>query len=123
MNKGCVLIVDDDPRILRILALYLEEEGFTVIQAHDGLEAEKLYECWAFDLLITDIFMPGREGLETIKLAKLQNPELKIMAISGGGSRVQSNYLRVAKKLGADTCISKPFEPSRIVEIAITLLS
>ncbi len=105
-----ILIIDDDSQIRFIIRELLENSGYTVEEASDGDEAIKLNHKKAFDLIITDIIMPGKEGIQTIQEFKKDNPNVKIIAISGGGHIGPSVYLDMAQKMGADLSIPKPFD-------------
>jgi two-component system cell cycle sensor histidine kinase/response regulator CckA len=107
-----VLIVDDDIQVRTFLASLLETEGYTVLQAADGKQGQALCDQGEIALLITDLVMPGQEGLETIHAIRHHWPKLPIIAISGafGGA-----YLELAKKLGAQAVIRKPFQLDAIL--------
>jgi DNA-binding response OmpR family regulator len=74
-----------------------------------------------FDLVITDIVMPGTEGLETIKQIRRHKPGIKILAVSGGGSS-KGDYLHYAERLGANAALAKPFEPVEFLEVVAALI-
>ena len=103
-----LLIVEDDAQMLAFLASLFELEGYSVLRASNGREAQALCHETLPDLVITDLVMPEQEGLETIHAICRNWPHLPVIAISGalGGA-----YLDLAKKLGADTILRKPFEP------------
>jgi DNA-binding NtrC family response regulator len=81
-----ILVIDDDEQILRTLHQVLEMEGHEVLDAPNGKEGMRIFEEHGADLVVTDIVMPEKEGIETIKELHEGNPDLKIIAISGGGS-------------------------------------
>ncbi len=97
-----ILIIDDEPQVRVVLRMIFELEGYTVIEASDGHQGLKLYDENKVDLIITDLFMPEKEGLETINEFKKAFPEIKIIAMSGG------SHLRSAKLLGAVATFEKP---------------
>jgi two-component system, cell cycle sensor histidine kinase and response regulator CckA len=107
-----ILIVDDDAQIRCFLAKLLEIEGYDVMEACNGKEAQERCLQTAVDLMITDLVMPEQEGLETIHVIRQRWPKVPVIAISGafGGT-----YLEVAKKLGADAAFRKPFGPDTIL--------
>ena len=105
-----ILIIDDDPVTQEVICETLEPEGFELMRASNGIEGLKLHEENPADLVITDLVMPEMEGLETIQQLKTISPELKIIAISGGGTIVKSKYLHIADKVGANLSFSKPLE-------------
>ncbi len=101
-----VLVVDDETDVRKLLAEILEGSGYHVAQAEDGKEAFLRLDESHVDLLITDLIMPEREGLETISRIRTERPEVKIIAMSGS---FEPSYLRAARLLGADRTIQKPF--------------
>ncbi len=115
-HNQAVVIAEDDADILEILSGILQGAAFKVYNAPDGKEAYDLI-CRHQDvaLLITDIIMPEGEGLELIRKTKTLRPDVKIIAVSGGGIGEKSTYLELAKRLGADDCIEKPFESQTVL--------
>ena len=104
-----VLVVDDDFQMREMLGVILERKGYNVKTATDGSAALKLQKEVPFDIIITDIIMPEKEGLETITELRHFFPRIKIIAISGGGRHRPEGYLELAKQLGADRVLAKPF--------------
>lgn len=105
-----ILLVDDDKSVRALLKSLLEDEGYAVEQAGDGKSALESFRRRLPDIVVTDIVMPEREGLETIMEMRRINSHIKIIAMSGGGRHTgPSNYLNLAKDLGADYIIEKPF--------------
>lgn len=100
-----VLVIDDDPQIRKLLRLMLQGEGYEVIEAGGGEAAVDLCRRQSCDLVITDIRMPGKDGLETICELRKQFPRLRLIAMSGDGQ----DRLLAAQDAGADLAISKPF--------------
>ncbi len=105
-----ILVVDDESLIREILRQALSMEGYEVVTAANGNEAMKLFNAENFDLVITDLMMPEKEGIETIQEMKLLAPDLKIIAMSG--RQGIGSFLNVAKYLGASAILAKPFEHS-----------
>jgi len=103
-----VLVVDDDQDIRQMLCQVMMSQGYTVIEADDGENAVQMVETHHPDLVITDIVMPRKEGLELISELKAFNPEMKVIAFSGGGKASPENYLAFAKGMGADAVFTKP---------------
>lgn len=103
-----ILVIDDEPSILLMIKKMLEREGYLVDTANDGREGLELFEKNKPDLLITDIIMPQKEGLEIILELRKKNPELRIIAISGGGRIGPEGYLPSAKIFGANMVFQKP---------------
>ena len=105
-----VLIIEDEQEVRAMIAMILTAAGHDVSQAANGLEAAALLEKEApYDLVITDILMPEKEGIETIKELKSQWPQTRILAISGGGIGMSGDYLDLALAMGADEALGKPF--------------
>ena len=105
-----ILIIDDDFQLRKMLRQMLERSGYEVAEASDGDMGIKACREDDFDLVITDIVMPNKEGIETIMELKRAYPEIKILAMSGGGRNKPEDYLFMAEKLGAEQTLSKPFE-------------
>lgn len=103
-----ILVIDDDPSILAMLKKMLEKAGHQVDTANNGREGLEMIEECPPDLLVTDIVMPEKEGLELIFYLRKKNPGLKIIAISGGGRYNYDGYLTSAKHLGASLIFQKP---------------
>ena len=111
-----ILVVDDDPEIRSTLKKLLELSGHSVFTASSGVEAQQCLAKDDVDLMITDIVMPDQDGLENMKAAKLLKPELPIVAMSGGGRLKTENYLRLAKAVGADAVLEKPFDTKTLLQ-------
>jgi len=103
-----ILLVDDDGQVRQMLKITLEREGYEVVEASDGTEAVDLYDPDQIDLVITDIVMPEKEGIETIMELKAVNPGVKIIAISGGGRINPEDYLTWARRFGVANTFTKP---------------
>jgi len=110
-----ILIIDDDVQILDMLRQTLEREGYEVVDASNGKKGIRLYREKPADLIITDIIMPEKEGIETIIELKRDFPDVKIIAISGGGKIRSEEYLSMAKKLGARYTFSKPVKREELL--------
>ncbi|MBE9582675.1 MAG: response regulator [Proteobacteria bacterium] len=117
-----ILVIDDDDQIRAMLQQVLQREEFQVVDAPDGKEGIRLFREEAADLVITDIIMPDKEGIETIMELRRDFPEVKIIAISGGGRVEPSQYLGLAKKLGAQVTLIKPFEREELLAAVHGLL-
>ncbi len=116
-----ILVLDDEPSILLMIKKMLEKEGHEVDVALNGIEGMEIFEENKPDMVITDIIMPGKEGLETILELRKNYPELKIIAISGGGRIGPQGYLPSAKYLGADMVFQKPLVQKEFI-MAVSLL-
>ncbi|MCA1757264.1 MAG: response regulator [Bacteroidales bacterium] len=105
-----ILIIDDETAIAMMLKRLVEKSGHMVEIAVNGKEGMEVFDTFNPDLLITDIVMPEKEGLEIIFDLRRKNPNLKIVAISGGGRFQYEGYLKSAKHLGADLAFQKPLD-------------
>jgi CheY-like chemotaxis protein len=117
-----ILVFDDEPSILLMLKKLLEKAGYEVEVALNGKEGMALFEKNKPDLLITDIIMPEKEGLETIYELRRSYPDLKIIAISGGGRIGPDGYLPGAKLMGANAIFTKPLIPKEFLQVVADLL-
>jgi CheY-like chemotaxis protein len=117
-----ILVIDDDAGIRRMLRLCLESMGYAVSEAGDGKEGMELFEKQPADLVITDLVMPGKEGIETIRALRKAHPHLKIIAMSGGSVAKTSDNLKMAKSLGANAAFSKPFSVADLAKVITGLL-
>jgi len=117
-----ILIIDDDTEIREVLRQILERAGYEVMEASDGREGINLYRERQADLIITDIVMPKKDGLETITDLKVEFPGSKIIAISGGGRLDPKPYLELAEGFGADRLLTKPFGHEELLEAVQALL-
>jgi len=105
-----ILVIDDEASIRSLLAKILEREGFFVITASDGREGMKLVNTGPVDLVITDLIMPEKEGVEVILELRKEHPDIPVIAISGGGRNSPESYLKMAKLLGASAVLEKPVQ-------------
>jgi CheY-like chemotaxis protein len=119
------LIIDDDNEFRAMLREMLEKAGYNnVKEAENGNIGVKLFSEDPFDLVITDIIMPDKEGIETIMELRKDCPSLKIIAMSGGAAIGDSrSYLSLAGHLGADRMLEKPFKRSELINTIQELLS
>ena len=117
-----ILVIDDNEMVRDILSDLLEEEGHEVRTATEGRGGLALLENFVADVVITDILMPGQEGIETIQELRANNPETKIVAISGGGTRYGVSFLDMAEKLGAHATLSKPIDATELSALIERLL-
>jgi DNA-binding response OmpR family regulator len=119
-----ILVVDDDRDTRESLKLILEAAGYRVATARDGSEALRLQEAHPADAVITDIFMPVAEGLETIKEIRSRFPPTTIIAVSGGGTAMRNPaYLETAGIAGADATLRKPVAPDELLAVLRKCLS
>jgi CheY-like chemotaxis protein len=111
-----VLVIDDEAPVRKVLRKALEMEGYKVMDAADGSQGIGLYREHPTDLVITDILMPEKEGLETIMEFRQNFPEVRIFAMSGGGLINSDSCLEMAKGLGAARVYTKPIEIEGLLE-------
>jgi DNA-binding response OmpR family regulator len=104
---GPVLLVDDDPGFLDSLTLLLETHGFRVLTARDGAHGLQMFRAHSPAVVVTDIMMPEEDGIGAMLQMRRERRDVKIIAISGGGKVVKSDYLVIAEKLGADAAFQK----------------
>lgn len=117
-----VLIIDDDPPIREMLRRMLEYAGYQVTEAVDGEAGLRSFQAEPPDLVITDILMPNKEGLETIMGLRRLAPEVPIIAMSGGGHNGTLSYLQTADRLGARVTLAKPFTRQEMLDAVHTAL-
>lgn len=118
-----ILIIEDDQEVRQLLKMLLERAGYTVAEAEDGQEGIHRFRTTPSDLVITDLIMPHKEGLETIVDMRNEFPDLKIIAISGGARSNADNYLRTAKLCGAERIFAKPFDNQELLDAVAELLN
>jgi DNA-binding response OmpR family regulator len=112
-----ILVIDDDILVQDTIVRILERKGYQVLVAGDGARGVRMFRSEQPDLVITDIIMPEKEGLETIREIRGQRPDARIIAISGGARIGNMDFLDVAGKLGASEIMSKPFDPADLVAL------
>ncbi|HDL17601.1 MAG TPA: response regulator, partial [Bacteroidetes bacterium] len=118
-----ILIVDDDVQIREMLQQKLHRSGYETVEATDGNVAIKLHSAQPADLIIMDLVMPEKEGIETIMELRRNFPDVKIIAISGGSRHLEpGNFLHLAKKLGAQHVLKKPFKLKDMLEVINQML-
>jgi len=119
-----ILLIDDDGEVRSCLRTILEQAGYHVLEAENGKAGIEFFMRFSAELVMVDIFMPEKEGIETIRELRREFPELKIMAMSGGIPGCDPDqYLGIAKKLGADRSIEKPFRRDQILAAVGELLA
>src|SRR5665213_1761483 len=109
MQPCSILLVDDDLSLLEVVKTLLESKGHPVTAVVDGTQALAALEKGSFNLVLTDVFFPGRDGVEVIIERSKSNPATRIIAMSGSGKFSSDHYLLLVKKLGADLILKKPF--------------
>ena len=112
---AAILVIDDDPDVRELVMTTLKAAGHEVSMATDGRQGFQQFRSNRADLVITDLFMPNQEGLETIKQLRTESPDVRVIAMSGkptGGT-----MLSVAQHLGAVAVLPKPFLPEELLKV------
>lgn len=118
MNRACtVLVIEDDPQFRLMLAAYLEDSGFTVLEAADGLEGLEVFSRSRPDIVLTDLRMPKLDGFGVIAGVKARSPETPVIAFTGARDRLAEEN---ALHLGAWGCLAKPIEDMSVLEAAVS---
>ncbi len=116
MNQPAkILLIEDDAGLRAALGEILRDAGYEVLEAGEGNSGIRIYTESTPDLVITDVIMPEKEGIETILALKKINPKVCIIAMSGGGKQNAETYLQVARFLGARRILTKPFSMNELL--------
>ena len=118
-----ILIIDDEAPVRKLLKKLFEKNNYEVLEAANGIQGIKLFNEQHPDLIISDLIMPEKEGLETIREIKKSNPDVPIIAISGGGLADPKIYLNIARNLGAVRTFSKPIDNEILLSTIKEILS
>ncbi len=121
-DKVSILVIDDDDQIRAMLRKMLERSGYEVDEASNGIEGIRRYREKPTELIITDILMPKRDGKETILEIKKEFPNVKIIAMSGGGWIGPEIDLKIAEEMGAMKTFTKPIQQEKLLEAVRELL-
>lgn len=111
-----ILVIDDNPEFRTILQAHLTTHGYDVLTAGDGDEGLQLLEGGNIDIVLTDILMPQRDGVEVLRTVKKRWPSLPVIAISGGGWIGATELLGMAERLGADQVLTKPVRRDELLK-------
>ena len=111
-----VLVVDDDAGMRNFLRMLLELEGYEVALARNGVEALEMQRQHPAAIILTDLFMPEAEGMETVVRLRDEFPQARIIVMSGGGVHLGTDYLKLARELGAAKTLKKPFAPQDLID-------
>jgi CheY-like chemotaxis protein len=118
-----ILVIDDEIQMRQMLKQTLERAGYEVIEAPDGREGIELFKEKPTDLIITDLIMPEKDGMETVIELKREFPDVKIIAISGGSRAMDPrDYLHYATQVGVVNTFTKPFDNNELLEVIGQLL-
>lgn len=115
-------MVDDESELRDVIVRVLTEAGHTVASAEDGRQATKLVAAQPFDLVLTDVIMPERDGMQVITDLRRKHPAVRVIAMSGGGHLPRDQYLKIAKGLGAHAVLEKPFSVQELLEVVAATL-
>ena len=118
-----ILVIEDDFAVRELILQTLSKAGYEVIAAGDGVEGLNLFREKNPALVITDIVMPQKEGLQTIIELRQESPGVKVIAMSGGGRYCNADYLKLARKFGASRTVSKPFMREEMLTAVRELLA
>jgi len=118
-----ILVIDDEEPVRTVLRQMLEKEGYEVEEAPDGAVGLSLLQDHPIDLVITDLFMPEKEGIETMREVQRSFPQVKIIAMSGGGRMGKLDFLPMAESFGAQRTLAKPFERKELLETVRAVLA
>lgn len=123
MKSWSILIVDDEAELCEVMDQVLSSQGYKVARAADGLEASRAIAHEHFDMVITDLIMPEKDGIQLISEMRKKHPEVRIVAMSGGGHVPREQYLRIARGLGAHAVLEKPFTNQALLDLVSQTLS
>ena len=117
-----IIIIDDDALIRRMVNRVLTGSGYQVLEAENGCDGMAVIHEQKPDLIITDLMMPEKEGIETVRELQMDSCKVPILVISGSDLDNRAMYLNMAKKFGADATLKKPFRPAELLEAVAKLL-
>jgi len=123
MTKRTILVIDDEEDICEMTKLLLEKAGHKVTCTTDARLAARLLREQPFDVVITDMLMPDKDGLEVMADIRRHHPGVRIIASSGGGRVSSDSYLHIARKSGAHALLSKPFSLPELIASVETALA
>jgi CheY-like chemotaxis protein len=118
-----ILVIDDDVIVRKTIIRLLEDGGYKVLAAEDGLRGMAMFRNECPDLVITDIIMPEQEGIQTITEMRKAKPDAKIIAISGSRRIGNADFLKMARSLGAMEVVSKPFDADELLTVVANCLA
>jgi len=118
-----ILLVDDYDPFRKLARLILQQAGHSVVEACDGKQALVAFQADIPDLVITDLFMPEKEGMQTIMELRKISPNVRIIAVSGGLPDCDVDFLRIAQHLGAQRVLAKPFQNSELLSAVDAVLA
>jgi DNA-binding NtrC family response regulator len=116
MKPCSILVIDDETALREILSRVLADAGHQVAGAANGKEASRLLSTSSFDVILTDVIMPEKDGMQVISEVRKKFPKARIIAMSGGGHVSRDQYLKIAKGLGAHALLEKPFPNQQLLQ-------
>jgi CheY-like chemotaxis protein len=122
MTGKTIILIDDDRAVRGTMRIILERAGYHVIEAVDGQEGVQQYRMNHADLVITDLFMPRQDGIETIQQLRTEFPDARILAVSGGAFAGAEGPLTDARLLGANATLAKPFARDELLRQVSALI-
>jgi DNA-binding response OmpR family regulator len=118
-----ILVVEDDQQFRNVLIQLFQKENFEVTGCNDGVDAIKILKNETFDVIITDIIMPKKDGMALIVELRRNQSNMHIIAISGGGREIDPlNPLKIAKRIGAEYTFTKPFKLAELLGVVRSLV-
>ena len=117
-----ILVIEDNAIVRNTVSRILQSAGYQVVTANDGVQGFETFRKEQPDLVISDIIMPEQEGIGTIRQILAEKPSAKIIAISGGGRIGNTDFLQIARKMGAVDALAKPFDPEDLLGRITTCL-
>ena len=112
-----VLVVDDDKMVLALCKLAFDQHGYRVLVAENGNAALRYLEVGTVDVVLLDILMPEKDGLETLLEIRKRFPQITVLSMCETGPRSKYDFLSVAKKFGASAVLQKPIRPAEVIQI------
>lgn len=116
-----IILIDDDPAVRDATRRILERAGHEVLEASDGAAGMKRLGQTGADLILTDIFMPGQDGIVTLRRMRKEFPHVRVIALSGGDSSGRLDLRREAVALGAAAALGKPYERTELLRLVRTV--
>ena len=120
---ACILLIEDEPQVRGLLRETLEQEGHEVIACKNGDDGLSQYKTGFTNLVILDLILPEKDGFEILHELKQQDPQVKVLAISGGFTPEVVNVLHIAQRLGAQEILAKPFDLKKFLLVVNQLLT
>lgn len=117
-----ILVVEDDQQVRELIVEMLTRGGHEVLVAEDGSAALRRFDSERVDLIITDLIMPEMEGMQTIRELRKRDPNVPLIAMSGGGRVNADDYLDTARLMGANHSLRKPFSRAALLDAVQELL-